>query len=130
MAKYKIALNDSGNIREILQQAYDLSEEMIVQADKEIAKLSNATQLQNEPMDAKAKYAKAINDYIGMKDKAVAKKLEIAKLMKEIFIASGKGSAKLQDTETSGKQTLDFDKIKQMVTQTYEETNKKKTIRF
>ena len=38
MAKFKIELNDSTNIRDVLQQAYDLSDAQIVQAQNEINK--------------------------------------------------------------------------------------------
>ena len=81
MGKLKIELNDTQNIRDLLQNAYNLADEQIVQAQNEINKLSVATQLQEEPMDARSKYAKAINDYLGLKDKAISKKIEIAKIL-------------------------------------------------
>ena len=74
MKNFKIELNNPNNIRDLLQTAYRLAEEQIIQAQNEINKLSNSTTLQNEPMDGRAKYAKAINDYLSMKDKAIAKK--------------------------------------------------------
>ena len=67
MAKLKIELNDIQNIRDLLQETYRLADEQIVQAQNEINKLSVSTQLEQEAMDAKSKYAKAINDYLGMK---------------------------------------------------------------
>ena len=73
MAKLKIELNDIQNIRDLLQETYRLADEQIVQAQNEINKLSVSTQLEQEAMDAKSKYAKAINDYLGMKDKAIDK---------------------------------------------------------
>ena len=68
MPRFKIELNDVQNIRDLLQSAYNLADEQIVQAQNEINKLSVSTQLEQEPMDAKSKYAKAINDYLGMLD--------------------------------------------------------------
>ena len=62
--KLKIELNDAQNLRDLLQEAYILADEQIIQAQNEINKLSVATQLAEEPMDGKAKYAKAINDYL------------------------------------------------------------------
>ena len=76
MPKFKIELNSPENIREILQIAYNLSDEQLVQAQNEINRMVNATQLQNEVMDSKTKFAKSINDYLSIKDKAISKSLE------------------------------------------------------
>ena len=40
MAKLKIEINDVNNIRDLLQNAYNLADEQIVQAQNEINKLS------------------------------------------------------------------------------------------
>ena len=63
MAKFKIELNDSQNVRDVLQQAYDLSDAQIIQAQNEINKMATATKLQDEVMESKAKYGKIVNDY-------------------------------------------------------------------
>ena len=81
MAKYKVVINNIDNVRDLLQQTYDLAEMQIVQAQNEINKLANSVQLQDEIMDQKAKYAKAINDYLKIKDNAISRKLEIARLL-------------------------------------------------
>ena len=79
MAKFKIELYNSENIKNLLQEAYMLADEQLIQAQNEINKLASATKLQEEVMESKAKYSKAINDYLGIKDKAISKKMEIAK---------------------------------------------------
>ena len=89
MAKFKIKINDPENIRELLQTTYELAETQIVQAQNEINKLANSTNLQEEIMDSKAKYASAINNYLAMKDKAIGKKIDIAKLLTEIYKHNG-----------------------------------------
>ena len=43
MAKLKIEINDVNNIRDLLQNAYNLSDEQIVQAQNEINKLSTSS---------------------------------------------------------------------------------------
>jgi hypothetical protein len=73
MAKFKIELNDSQNVRDVLQQAYDLSDAQITQAQNEINKMANATRLQDEVMESKAKYGKIVNDYLSIIDKAISK---------------------------------------------------------
>lgn len=129
MAKYKVELNSKNNIRDLLQEAYRLAEEQIVLADKEITKLASATKLNEEPMDAKAKYAKAVNDYMGMKDKAIGKKLDIAKVLKEIIVSAESAKAQKGAEEMKANSgTIDFAQIRKMVEDAYDEKPKKKTI--
>lgn len=126
MAKFKIELNDSQNIKDLLQNAYNLADEQIVQAQNEINKLSVATRLAEEPMDAKSKYSKAINDYLGIKDKAISKKIEIAKLLTDIFQHNGDVKGALNGEEATLKDiTFDFDDIKKIVDDSLEEKTKK-----
>jgi hypothetical protein len=53
-------------------------------------------------MDAKARYAKAMNDFITSKDKAIGKKLDIAKLMTEILKFNGNVSKTFSESEAVG----------------------------
>ena len=128
---FKVELNNPNNIRDLLQAAYTLADEQIIQAQNEINKLSNSTALQNEPMDGKAKYAKAINDYLSMKDKAIAKKLDIAKLLTEIYHHNGNvkealGEKGMQNT------SINFEDIKKMVDSSLQDQEKEevKTIKL
>jgi hypothetical protein len=77
MPKFKIELNSSQNIRDVLQQAYDHADGQIVQAQNEINKMAAATRLQDEVMESKAKYGKIVNDYLSIIDKSISKKVEI-----------------------------------------------------
>lgn len=95
--KYKLKLNSAEKIEELLQELYDEFDKNIVEIQNEMNKLSNSVDLSQEIVDAKAKYAKAINDYITNKDKAIGRKLEIAKLMSEILKYNG--NIKLAVTE-------------------------------
>jgi len=128
MAKFKIELNDSGNVRDVLQQAYDLSDAQIVQAQNEINKMATATRLQDEVMESKSKYGKIINDYLNIIDKSISKKVEIAKLMTEILHHNGNVSGISSDSQMQGKQSFDLSKIKEMVKNMHEEKEKTKTI--
>lgn len=87
--RYKLKLNSAEKIEELLQELYEESDKNIVELQNEINKLANSVQLADEVVDAKAKYAKAMNDYISNKDKAIGRKLEIAKLMSEILKFNG-----------------------------------------
>ena len=95
--KYKLKLNSTQKIEELLQELYDEADKNIVEIQKEMNKLANSVQLDQEIVDAKAKYAKAMNDYITNKDKAIGRKLDIAKLMSEILKFNG--NVKLAVTE-------------------------------
>ena len=87
--KYKLKLNSGEKIEELLQELYDEADKNIVEIQNEMNKLSNSVRLSEEIVDAKAKYAKAMNDYISNKDKAIGRKLDIAKLMSEILKFNG-----------------------------------------
>ena len=127
MAKFKIELNDAGNIRDILQRAYDLSDMQIVQSRNEINKLASATRLQDEAMDSKGKYSKAINDYLSIIDKSISKKMEIAKLMTEILQHGG--NTNIDGSENTGAKTFDLTKIKEIVKNMHQNnTEETKTI--
>ena len=95
--KYKLKLNSVEKIEELLQELYEEADKNIVEIQTEMNKLTNSVQLSDEIMDAKAKYAKAMNDFITNKDKAIGRKLDIAKLMSEILKYNG--NVKLAVTE-------------------------------
>jgi hypothetical protein len=130
MAKLKIEINDAQNIRDLLQNAYNLAEEQIVQSQNEINKLSNATQLQEETIEGKTKYAKAINDYLGIKDKAISKKLDIAKILTEIHKYNGDVNSALEYGANSGPMEFDFEGIKKMVDESFQDKEKNKVIQL
>lgn len=127
MGKLKIELNNTQNLRDLLQEVYRLADEQIMQAQNEINKLSVATQLQEEAMDAKSKYAKAINDYLSMKDKAISKKIDIAKILADIYHHNGDVKDTLENGTSMKDLSFDFDDIRKMVDdslQKKEETKK------
>ena len=129
MGKLKIELNDIQNLRDLLQEAYKLADEQIVQSQNEINKLANATNLNEEAMDAKSRYAKAINDYLGIKDKAISKKLDIAKLLSEIYKFNGDVKGALESNNMNSVD-INFDVIKKMVDDSFEDNSKAKTIKI
>lgn len=99
---YKIKLNSVDNIQELLQEQYNEACSTIMQIQNEINKLTQSINLNDEAMDAKTKYAKAINDFITNKDKAIGRKLEIAKLMTEIVKYNGNVKKTLEESEAVG----------------------------
>ena len=119
--KYKLKLNSTEKIEELLQELYEESDKIIVEIQNEMNKLSNSVQLNEEIVDAKAKYAKAMNDFITNKDKAIGKKLDIAKLMSEILKYNG--NIKIAVTEG---EIPDWDEITNALVDNSQEDNDKR----
>ena len=124
--KYKLKLNSVEKIEELLQELYEEADKNIVEIQNEMNKLSNSVQLNEEIVDAKAKYAKAMNDYISNKDKAIGRKLDIAKLMSEILKYNG--NVKMAFTEGN---IPDWQEITNaLVDNSNVEDNKDETIKY
>lgn len=128
MKNFKIELNDPNNIKDLLQTIYRLADEQIIQAQNEINKLSVATQLHEEPMDARSKYAKAINDYLGIKDKAISKKIDIAKILSDIYQHNGDVKGALEGNGSVSDMQFNFDDIRKIVDDSFQEKEKTKKI--
>lgn len=88
--RYKLQLNNLNKIEELLQEAYNETDRAIVEINENINKIRNSVDnLNDEPMDGKAKYAKAINDLFVTRDKSIGRKLDISKIMAEILKTNG-----------------------------------------
>lgn len=115
---YKLKLNSIDKIEELLQELYNESNKMVNEIQEQMNKLSFSADLNNQPMDAKAKYSKAMNDFLSNKEKAIGRKLDIAKLMSEILKFNGNMKAVIQESE------MDWDSFKDTL---YETDSKDKT---
>lgn len=105
--RYKLKLNSVDKIEELLQELYNEACKSIEEIQIQMNKFSNSILLNDEIVEAKAKYAKAMNDFINSKDKAIGRKLEIAKFMGEIYKFNGnveravaESTAPISDWET------------------------------
>ena len=85
----KLKLNNPTILEALLQELYDEASKNVNEIQNEINRLSNSVELNDENMDSKVKYAKAMNDYSSNKNKALSTKLDIAKLMTEIYKFGG-----------------------------------------
>lgn len=95
--RMQIKLNSNEKIEQLLQESYDLTCKQINDIQNEMNKLSNSCNLADVTIEEKTKYAKAMNDFIGSREKAITKKFEIAKLMAEIVKHNGDVSGTLND---------------------------------
>ena len=124
MAKYKVKVNDLDNIKDLLQITYELADTQIVQAQNEINKLANSTRLQDEIMESKSKYAKAINDYLKIKNDAITKKL-----LTEVYKHGGNVVETIKDKDATKGMSFDFTKIREIVNNgNFNDSNKSETI--
>lgn len=110
--RYKIKLNSVDKVEELLQEIYDdaVRQQNLIQ-DK-INELELSTNLSEEPIDMKVKYAKAIHDYVTDKEKAIGRKLDVSKLMSEILKNNGDVEKVITDQEVIGKLDDNFKKIR------------------
>ena len=118
--RYKLKLNSIDKIEELLQELYNEADKNIVEIQNQLNKLTMSVDLNNEIADAKAKISKAVNDFINSKDKAIGRKLEIAKLMTEIHKYNGNISAVASNVAFDG----DWETLKAM----YDEEDKQENI--
>lgn len=125
---FKVELNSADNLRDLVQNIIDLADTQINQAQSEIEKLKKSTDLTNEVMDGKSKYAKSINDYLSVIDKAMAKKIDIAKLLNEVMSHNGDIKAAMEESK---KQGLNINALQSMVDEAMlkkDKSNETKTI--
>lgn len=122
--RYKIRVNSSEKIEELLQEIYDQACRQITEIQNEMNKLTNSTNLGNDDftMDDKAKYSKAIHDYIGDKNKAIQSKFEIAKFMGEMLKYNGDAKAVLADKNYTKKTSLNLNDIKAALNEINDDT--------
>ena len=125
---FKVELNSADNLRDLVQNIIDLADTQINHAQSEIEKLKKSTDLTNEVMDGKSKYAKSINDYLSVIDKAMAKKIDIAKLLNEVMSHNGDVKAAMEESK---KQGLNINALQSMVDEAMlkkDKSNETKTI--
>lgn len=97
--KYTLKLNSTPKVEELLQELYNETNKMVFEIQEQMNKLMSSVSLNQEPMDAKAKYSKAMNDFLANKEKAISRKLDIAKLMAEIIKYNGNMKVMAQESE-------------------------------
>jgi len=115
--RYKVRLNSIEKIEELLQEIYDQACRQLNEVQNEMNKLMNSSNLGAEgvSMDEKAKYAKAMHDYIGDKSKAISSKFEIAKFMGEIVKHNGDANATVNDKNYAKRTSLNLSEIKSIL---------------
>jgi len=102
MAQFKIKLNSPEKTEALLQEIYeDVNRQMNLIQNK-ITELTESTTLVDAPLDAKAKYAKAIHDYLTDRDKSIGRKLDVSKLMVEVLKYNGNVEKMMSESDIAG----------------------------
>ena len=117
MASYKLKINSIEKAESLLQEIYDDSVKQQNLMNTLITELRESTKLVDEPIESKTKFAKSINDFAVTKDKAIGRKLDVAKVLAEILKQGGNIDKVLGDDEILENMNLgdEFRKIKNQV---------------
>jgi hypothetical protein len=111
--KYTVKLNNIEKIEQLLQETYDLANRQTTQIQEEINKIANTTIINELDIDGKEKYAKIMNGYISLQQKAIQQKFDVAKLMSEVLKHNGDVNSAINDTK-KGALSFDISKLKQI----------------
>lgn len=120
LKKIKIELNSAQNLQDLLQEVMELADEQINQVQMEINKLTNSTDLTEEAMDGKAKYAKAINDFLVTKNKATSQKIDVARMLQEVI----KHNGNIEESMTDKKSGFDISQLQDLVDKSINQQSK------
>ena len=121
--KVKIRLNSTDKVEELLQEIYDQACRQLVSVQNEMNKLITSTNLANEPVDSKAKYAKAMHDYHGDYNRALSTKVELVKFMGEIIKHNGDIEDALNDQQFAKATKLDLSQLRAEISGDGEDTD-------
>lgn len=111
--KYSVKLNNVDKIEQLLQETYDLACQQHNSIQNEINKIMNTTVVNDLDIDGKEKYGKIMKEYFTLQQKAIAIKMDIAKLMSEIV--KNKGNVKdALESETMKSSSLNIAALRKL----------------
>ena len=113
--RYKVKLNSVEKVEQLLQEIYDEANRLSIEVQNEMNKLIGSTNLSTFVMDEKAKYSKAMHDFIGDKNSAIKQKLEVAKFMGELLKHNGDIDETLNDAAYQKRTSLDLEGLKKEI---------------
>ena len=111
--RINIKLNSDDKIEQLLQESYNNSCRQYIQIQEEMNKIANTTIINNLDIDGKEKYAKIMNNYLTLLQKANAQKVDIAKLLTEIKKMPGNVNDAINNLKGSNM-TLDVEKLRKL----------------
>ena len=121
--RLQIKLNSNEKIEQLLQEAYDLTCKQINDIQNEMNKISNSCSLVDITIEEKTKYAKAMNDFMTSREKAITKKFDIAKLMAEIVKHNGDINDTLNDKNATKGTSFNINELKKAVNEQMKNNN-------
>lgn len=112
--KFKIKLNSIEKVETILQEIYDDALRQMTLIQNKINELELSTKLSDETIDMKAKYAKAMHDYITDKEKCIGRKLDVSRLMSEVIKQNGNVENVISDKQIMSNLDNEFSNLRQL----------------
>jgi hypothetical protein len=113
--RYTVKLNNVEKIEQLLQETYDLANRQTTQIQEEINKIANTTTINDLDIDGKEKYAKIMNGYISLQQKAIQQKFDVAKLMSEVLKHNGDVENTVNDTKAMSGMKMDINALRNAV---------------
>lgn len=117
--RYKVRLNSSEKIEELLQEIYDQTCKQINEISNNLNILKNSTNLGEDgiTIDDKVKFSKAVHDYQTDLTKAIGMKLDVAKFMGEVLKFNGDVNAALNDKDTRKATRLNLSDLRKAISE-------------
>lgn len=111
--KFTVKLNNQDKIEELLQESYDLACQQYNTIQNEINKITNTTVVNNLDIDGKEKYGKIMKEYLTLQQKSVNMKIDISKLLSDIYKYGGDVKKALNDDNVKHT-TLNISQLRQI----------------
>ena len=113
LKNYKVKVNNLEKIEELLQETYDLACQQQTQLQNELNKIAVSTTVKDLDIDGKEKYAKAVQNFINLQQKSLNQKVDIAKLLTEIYNHNGNVNEALKGAKAKNT-TLDLEQLRKL----------------
>jgi hypothetical protein len=123
--RFQFALNNAQNLEVGLNEMLLELERYILQIQSEIDKLTNTTSLTNMEIDYKAEYSKAVHNLFGDKTNAMKLKLDLYKIVAEIFKANGSEKDALNELKKDKSLSLNMKDLQKLLSQEMVEDKEK-----
>ncbi len=111
--KYSVKLNNLDKVEELLQETYNLACQQYNSIQNEMNKIMNTTVVNDLDIDGKEKYGKILKEYFSLQQKSIIIKMDVAKLMTEVFKHNGSTKDAI-DAVAKGPTTLNIAELRKL----------------
>lgn len=111
--KFNVKLNNLNKVEELLQETYNLACQQHNSIQNEMNKIMNTTVVNDLDIDGKEKYGKIMKEYFSLQQKSIIIKMDVAKLMTEVFKHNGSAKDAIEAV-SKGPTTLNIAQLRQL----------------